>query len=778
MKEQQYHHELQQCADFIFDLILRHHGAAHNEHNSTAVLKVLPAILAANQVSASATVTAEVLVRAITANDAATVTNILQSHPEFLEETFSLPAQYIKGDRNQDRGNLHLIDLILHHSRLTFSVLPVSYVTRELQNFAAAGCQKGEIELNKIISRLPEAERYPFAMQMASNYSLAATDLFRTIEQLPDHSRMSFIKDLRPWHHWLHRSAYENYVKLISSVPYQDMLECLPLQQRARFARSIYTISKWRQVAAILEMLPDNERLDYLNFTHRGVTPNVIQLVGILPLLPEHERLGYVVGYQHLIATGASLGGIIELLPLEDREAFVRHHEACIKNGDDLHSIVRHLSTQDALAYTRRYIKYIKEAKCLCNILACLPQTERGGIAIASKIASRDHREFARILAVLGKDNWPQYFASRIYMPWINKGSILAEVIRVLPEDGRLALATLLYRRVKDFSHMLEIINALPQAVRLPFLDTIPIDNFSKLADVLPLLPDEACTPWAYQKQSLITNIDNVTEVLKLLPVADRMDFALANRRFIAGAKDICLIMPQLQPKFNIEFANQCCHLITDAEGLGLVLGKMDRDDRPAFLARNRHHIHDTRSLDFVVVKLWPWDRNEFILTCEHLLKNIYDLVSVLRWIKPEARLSYAAAHYKLMNGINDVNAVHTILKYLHPSQVLEFVQPLLNKAENIKLYYLVLNYLPDSQRLEFVKSHYQNILEFCSLEQITRGKPDAERDELSYCKTKKSQKSGYGVAGAGMKFFHTEKRTPQAIDAFLGNTILSKKNI
>jgi len=128
-EQQQYQHALLLCVDGIVTMILRHHGAFHQANHQTAMLKMLPGILTANQLTLSTTVTTSVLARAILSGDQEVVRQILIKHPEFKTRKLAAPMEYIgQDDGSQSMPPLQLtaaeliviffLAAINHHQRM------------------------------------------------------------------------------------------------------------------------------------------------------------------------------------------------------------------------------------------------------------------------------------------------------------------------------------------------------------------------------------------------------------------------------------------------------------------------------------------------------------------------------------------------------------------------------------------------------------------------------------------------------------------------------------
>ena len=624
----QYQQGLQHCVDLIMDLILRHHNPLFNHHGQSGVLKVLPLVLAENQLSTSSKVSGNVLARAIMANDEDTVYRILNNYPEFRWRRLSIPAQYIHNNRIKIRDNrMEPLPMIIHHSKIRLDQAIELYgwesVKKQIECFYHAHFNAFDFG-EHIISRLPEKIR----LRHVEKYLKVLCRLdqfFGVLAALPMRDRMAFIK-MAP-------ARTASGTPLINAQNIKKILKLLAPAEKTEFVLSYkYTINTCGVLIKVLKNLPVADRAEVaVSCGHIDVTTGFVAVMA--SLLPEDDRLGFVVCYQHLVYNGNTLAHILEILPATEREPFARRHQSVIVTGDDLFEVMQELSPDDASTYAWRHKNKISSVAVLKDIQLLLPESERGKFALAIKSNGliNNNIDFGQMYACLDESQRSAYTTQ-----YINRHQALQDcyfiqdAIRGMPMELRLNFAKTYKHAIDSSMTMAHIISLLNKADRLEFVMSCHdkcIDG--DFASVLKHLTDgrREC---AVKYHGKIKNHDDVIKVLKVLDAGDRIGFAELKHTLITSGNQFAMVVECLPEDDQLKFAVRHRNKLTSKKQFSHFFAKFNKTD---FLDKFSYYIIDKIPQLFEVVDLIanikPCLRMEMVTKLQHLISGPSELCRI-----------------------------------------------------------------------------------------------------------------------------------------------------
>ena len=290
-EEAAYQRELRQCVGYIFDIMLRHHSSYHEFNSNTAMIKVLPDILAANQLSLTTNMSDVVLVRAILTNDAESVRTILRTFPEFKSQEITFPRAYI-GDQSEMRAQQEMrmtpIQMILMHSTLPIDIISEAYGKRWIETMSVIKVEKIS-QLLAMLAKVSENDRQDFfdhcEMQSDEN-----GNIWRVIDMLPlDHQVPFATKHLE--------------VMIRESIPHKHFED-------------------------IVDLLPPETRLAFVN-AHLAQLKHGSDMGYVLTKFAADDRLAFATQHADLIQDGADLSRVVAALPEQQQFAFAMRYRPC-----------------------------------------------------------------------------------------------------------------------------------------------------------------------------------------------------------------------------------------------------------------------------------------------------------------------------------------------------------------------------------------------------------------------------------------------------------------
>ena len=798
-QQQQYQHGLQQCVGFILDLIFRHHNILHNAHGGTAMLKVLPAILADNQLSLTAKVSGDVLARAIVANDATSVTSILQAYPEFLNEKISLPGQYIAGyDNNHRAEKFDPIHMIIAHSSLQLDVITASCGLPRLLDYVTAQANKQEVNLplGELMARLPVTDRLNFALYAATNWLFSEDQLQEIVRQLQPSECLSFIEALAQQKTEL---AQLHYAHLAEDGCYvAATVRSLPEQVRTQFAFChLAAVADLNSLVAILDLLPAADRLQYAE-QYRGSFTSMNDVIRVLESFPDTERLGYLVMYQNMIITSGDLKAALLTLPAEEREHFARHHQACIKTGEDLYFVISALKEADRLDYVRRHQEKIKTTKELISIALRLPAAVRATVVADINIDVTDAVMVGAVLCFLDKEARQAYI--KLHAIEMKDSEFLATVLSLFPIHQRLDFAN-------DYASV--------------------VINGSSVATVTQHLPDHAREVFALAMQDKIRDVHDLAKILAVLPENNRYQYMMKNRHHILDAASLAEVLKNMPLKNQYDVAMYFDDLLKDADDLVTVMNTLHDISRVVFVSFNLALIQNAAQLKKIISCLPDQHKTYLVISCNSLIQDSNDLEEMLMVTPVERRADWANRCRHIPKNLQQILRV---ISYLYPHHAVTFAEPFLTQGKYPQLYALLASQLKGEAQFSFIIKYFREILACVSLEQVM-GYINYDEDKLKLLEHFLKQITTFAELAAGLQqlpiarryecvlshlhlitdkksltvvletlpcpvreecrgkwlllqpivkpvFFNRGPRPPQAIDAFLGNTTLPGKKI
>ena len=231
-------------------MMLNHYGAFHETHRKTALIAVLPSVLADNQLSLTTTINDAVLARAIVTNDEALVRAIMLRFPEYRNKSIILPRGYISGNYPNPKADhaLPVLEMMYKHSTLSFELMAECYGAEKIWQMAKDNIQF-EFELVSFTARLPLTQRLAYLLQNKGMINYHDT-LLRAMAVLPATDCLAAANDL-----W--RSEFEGDTLA-------EVLNFLSEAERLTFVMSLVSVSyNIYSLCAVLGKLPEAERTAY-----------------------------------------------------------------------------------------------------------------------------------------------------------------------------------------------------------------------------------------------------------------------------------------------------------------------------------------------------------------------------------------------------------------------------------------------------------------------------------------------------------------------------------
>ena len=701
-QQRAYHHELKKCVDSILDLILRHHTALHDYHRKTAMIRMLPSVLAENQLSLTAHMSDSMLVRAILANDAAQVKKIFTNYPEYKFREMTIPRAYIATEAAdfQPAEKVSTLTMLLLYSSIPLAVIQDCYGdilmaashvklvdTKKLkyrlksmpeslryQFIKACDPDVTKIDMVKILDWIAPSDQFAFCMQYIDNLLLSHSviiDLADILGVLDINSRLEF--------------ARVHYDKIATSSDFGKVLRALPSYCRLEFAmHHEQLILSGEDLGHYLSALEPEDRVGF-TMRHQDKIHSGQDIEYIIDRLDDTEKIAFLKNYQDKITEGSHVYGILWSLPVEVRLEFATHLQTMILPGNHLHHIVSLLAMDDRIAFVEHNADKIGDGQEFAAILALLRPADRCEFVVRHQVLITSIDDITLIAAELsGEAQSSLVMQSKdLICSWHD----FSKIMKYIPSDTLLNFAVELSEQLAFTNGFAGVVHQLPQAERLNFVASYPhyINDQSKLAVILAALNLDDRYDFAEKHQNNLTNGNSLAVILRLLPksqqldfaishhhviqkntaeifmvlkafvdIQDRVRFALAYPEFIDDTKKIARMIEEYlteefgNNEFALEFAEGWMRIETgvDAGYLALELLKiLPSSCRSIFAGAHASDLLKNYSLPQILLCLPESDSGAFALTYQYAIDDIEILTRVLLILPIEARMELAVLH-------------------------------------------------------------------------------------------------------------------------------------
>jgi hypothetical protein len=565
-----YQQHLQQCVRNIFEMIMRNFSAYHHNDRRAAMVRQLPAILAANQLSLSAVINETVVARAILANDAETVRNMLTAYPEFKTKTLVIPQEYIESESEQPRraGSMTPLQMILVHSKLTYADILACFGDTWLESLEAITI-KDNVELAGVIKKLPGNKRLEFLNHPRVHFDKNIA-LKCVLELLDIQDRLAFAN-----HHSNH---------ILSARGLRKVLVNLPDDVRFAFAiRHEHLLITGYDLWEALEGIPDADRLVFAT-RYQHIIQHENDLVYVLDRLPLAQRFAFVndLPNSDVIIVGNRLARLTEMLPLQDRWAFASRFIDKLAGSctDSLGSVLKTLRVDDRMRFAVLHVDLIKSAKHLAVVVSALSIASP---ADALQVACKYEEKI---------ENWKQ----------------LASVLEHIAITERLAFAQRLQSRLALTAGLNEVISCLPRTDQVAFAtaNATSIHDTRELLQVLrSFLPPERCA-FALQHLALIGTIDDVMIILSNIPYENSQEFIANCKNHMHHAADLAKIIQFHAEEDQLDLVRQYQDLLQSGDDYCFILRWLAPKLRTPFALESSKHFNLCEYLPYIFNVIIP----------------------------------------------------------------------------------------------------------------------------------------------------------------------------
>ena len=498
-----YQQQLQQCVRFLLEAILRHHGSLRDDHQRTALLKILPSVLAVNQIPDAYKISDTVLARAIVTNDAETVRELLTDYPEFREKKIAVPRQYFKHNHAPEEM-MHPLAMMLLRSDIRIDIIKEVYGMERYQAYLDNEI-KSLADLRKIMPRLPESER---SAVLLTHSHLVNSDfiLCLLIELVPMAERMQFVAG--------------NEADLIRASSLSTLLCIIPPSLRTATAKRFI-----------------------------GKIDNVFRLIDIIGHLPVEERMPFAIYMRGMIKDESVLRDIIRKLPADGVLEFAKSFAPAIDFAAVLPTVLAVMPEEKRLYVAISHNEYIKTFEDLSHILTILPLTDRRACTVACIIPPLSNGQLIYLACWLPASDRLNFIRQHQDMVYdLNSDEslkLLWALAELLPYEYRLPLVNTYQHLMRNGTHLSSLLEVLLPQDRNAFaqLHENLIDTVNALHLVLKELSRENRLPFVLRHQHLITDVDGLALIASFLKDEDILNFIkrhidkIQTEEHIAGVK-------------------------------------------------------------------------------------------------------------------------------------------------------------------------------------------------------------------------------------------------
>lgn len=733
-----YRQELADCAQFIAEMMIRHHKEYGNSNTKTLLLRQLPSILLANQLGALPSISDNIIANAIRAQDEIAIIRILKAYPEYRTKVFAIDkvSTYLKSNswhHSKHQGARKVLDWVIHCTQLPLANIIACFNDTWLDELGDVNINYYE-EFQSLLKRLPETLRLPYFnrkwQQTTDKGFISNQNIIEYFTLFAESVRAEFV---RLYPELFHQLGYRGF---------NDCLAFIPDAERMDLCDFICPYLQYGyDIPHIAEMLAPAQQYPFL-LRNKQYLRNGYDVSEALCYVPLTERQAFALSLSHVYQDSFGTNEAIEKMDLQGDPltTFLLQVIPNFKPGETdvfwLLNILRLVQPSDRLLIAEKFTALFTPANNrVFSFTELLLPADRLAYA-ETNLAFLETYHFTQVVQYFTAEE-ALYFA-RKYADRLTDGTFLGFILNHLPDNACLPFAQENHQLIQNMNQLAHVCEHLhvDSAGVIAFIESVipRIADHHNFPHLLGRIPATHRLSYIERLHHCLRDAENLDLMLYFTPIGQRFSLALQHAHLINDSRLLRVITLKLPEEMRVVFVSHS-KLSHINRQFNCVMDDLNAEDKLLLAICMQHHMTDRYLLKATTLKLPVKDRLPFLHLYRSRYTSLYDGEELSLCLEGSDKLVFIAPYLSLVSGKEELQILkahftgdlQTLLAFINLYQA--YQHP--NKTVHVTYFYW-LKSLKNFQRLGFITANIDKLLSETTIGQLFNEVPNENQTEFA----------------------------------------------